>query len=510
MSSHINRFLDSIPLNQSISQMQAAIIGNLLACGWQQVATSDGAWTDVIPPVTETIGTSKFREVTRLYFTDSKITIGSYMACIADAIPQAVRLTAKTAGAVACAVTLEGATVTGAAGSSSSTANDNLRALYYALRDSADATIQGWSYVYNGSDTLVCTRKAIAAAVTCSGNANVNFFTHASPVLAGARSAYATNDAAFGYSVNVDLASGFVYYLQVFSRTIRLSTKCLTGTTGAVFASYIDHAEALAQVPGPGCTPIELVIGNENTGNATATGRVTHWWGMPMANGYRAPAFSESSYPSIASPYWIYDPDWHPFSGRADMMALSDVGLLYSYDNGGVGQYAFSSALTLGKCGSQTGSSRYDEFRVAPLGTPGGGGDLLSGYQNSHRVYPGFNLPDVFKWSGSEPNEASAWCAVPAGLASTSYTLQTAMDASSTYSSLTLNTTAGLPTTGSVQIGLERFDYTGTSGATITGVTRSAGGTAKERHFVGDAVLPGQWFLKVNTSALACGPLQPA
>lgn len=509
MSTYLNHYLDNIPLGYTISQMQAAIVGSLLACGWQQIATSDGAWTDVIPPSTEVIGTAKFREVVRIYFAATGITVGSYMACIADAIPQAIRLTAKTAGAVACAVTLGGATVTGAAGSSSSTANENLRALYYALRDSADATIQGWDYTYNGSDTLIATRKTIAAEVTCSGNANVNFYTHASPVLAGARSAFATNDAAYGYAVAADLTSGFVYEMQVSTRTFRLATKCLSGSTGAVFAAYLDHADALAQVPGANCTPIELIIGTENSGNDTVTTRATHSWGIPSATGYTTPYPSELAITTAVdgANSWAYsNPDWHPFSGRADAMAISDVGLLDPANTTYI--LTYSAERTAGKCGSTLTSGHLDMFKVAPVGLPPAVWTTTK--PASTRFLPGGSLPDVFKWSGSEPNETSAWCAVPVGMADSAYTLQTAMDATSTYSSLTLNTTAGLPTAGSVQAGMERIDYTGISGNTITGPTRGAGGTAKERHFVGDPVLPGQWFLKVNTSALACGPLPPA
>lgn len=504
MSTHLNEYNDTIPLGYTITQTQNAIVSKLVANGWQLIAQSDGAWSDVIPPSTETIGTSKFREVVRLYFTGTAITIGSYQVCIADAFPQAIRLTAKTAGAVAAAVTINGVTVTGEAGSSGSTANENLRALFYALQDSADATIQGWGHSYNGTDTIISTCKTIAANVACSGNANVTYSLHASAVLAGQRSAYATNDTTYGYSVTTDLASGFVYYMEVDSRSFRIGTKCLSGVYGEIFATYADHVEALAVLPdSPRCTPIELVVGTWND-NATARGRLTHWWGIPFGTGYNAIPNVDTSSPSPV--YSNENPDWHPFSGQAEALVVSDVGLHHTFYSG-VSSQEFSREITFWKCGIGGTSGKIDGFRIAPLGS--GPTSFDTTYQNSARFMAGLNLPDVLKWQGTEPNEACAWAAVPPGMASGAYTLQQAMDAVTDYTAITLNTTAGLPSVGSVQVGLERIDYTGISGATITGPTRGADGTGKARHFTGDPVLTGQWFLKVNRSALCCGPVKP-
>lgn len=505
MSAYLNEYNDSIPFGYSILQTQNTIVGKLTDNGWQMIAQSDGAWSDVIPPATEAIGTTKFREVVRIYFTGTTITVGSYQVCIADAFPQAIRLIAKTAGAVAAAVTIDGVTVTGAAGSSSSTANDNLQALFYALQDSTDATIQGWSHTYNGTDTITSTRKIIAANVTCSGNANVTCSLQTSAVT-GQRSAYATNDANYGYSLTTDLASGFIYYMEVRSRTFRIGTKCLSGVYGEIFASYVDHAEALSVLPNsPRCTPIELVIG-AGIDNSMARGRLTHWWGIPYGTGYNPIPNVDTSSPNPV--YGNQNPDWHPFTGQAKAFTVSDVGLhqcsYTSYSN-----QEFSREITFGKLGIGGTSGLLDVFRIAPIGSGPVSFDTSANYQNSSRFIAGINLTDILKWSGSEPNETSAWAAVPDGMVPSGYTLQQAMDATTSYTAITLNTTVGLPPAGSVQIGLERIDYTGVSGNTITGPTRGADGTAKARHFVGDPALPGQWFLKLNRSALCCGPRKP-
>ena len=122
-------------------------------------------------------------------------------------------------------------------------------------------------------------------------------------------------------------------------------------------------------------------------------------------------------------------------------------------------------------------------------------------------------LPDIYKWIGSEPNE-TACLANPqqaVGVNGEGITLKEALDASSTYSALLLSTVTGLDPAGVVIIKKEAFTYTGTSGGnTLTGVSRGANGTTKVRHFVDDQVEPGTWFMKLNGGAMCCGPTQPS
>ena len=112
MSDHLASYYDTIPLGYTITQMQNVLVGNLTTNGWQLLAQSDGAYSDLIPPSTETIGTDKFREVTRIHFSSNTAIVigGGYQVCIADAYPQSIRLTALTAGAVTPSVTIGGVT----------------------------------------------------------------------------------------------------------------------------------------------------------------------------------------------------------------------------------------------------------------------------------------------------------------------------------------------------------------------------------------------------------------
>lgn len=501
MSTFLNSYLNDIPLGYTILQMQNALVGHLTANGWQLLAQVDGDHSDLIPPATETIGTSKFREVVRIYFpNNTTITIGSYQAGIADAYPQSIRLTAKTAGAVQAGVTINGVTVLGAMGSSGSSANDNLQALYYALMDSVDPTITGWTFAYNGNDTLICTAKTPAAVVACSGNANVNYFAHAQSVLAGARSGYANIDSSIGYSVTVDLTNGFVYYMDIFSRSFTLSTKCLSGTTGPIFASYADHAEALSTLPPNGglCTPIELLVGNIPLMKA----RATHHWAACFAYGNK-------SIPNIETSQALstYDgtPEWHPFMGSGAPNTISDCGLAYCNQIGGP---VYGVEFPLYESGIVGVGTNLERFKSIPLGSGLYSSTDSSYRQQSVRFAAPMSLPDLHVWGGTEPNEASALCQVQPPLASYP-TLAQALDATTAYASIQLSSTAGLLAQGSFIIGTEGFTYTGVSGSNVTGVTRGANGTAQARHFIGHTVYPATWFLKVNNGAVCCGPNKP-
>ena len=513
MSTYLGAALDSIPLGYTILQMQNAIVGQLTSRGWQLLAQVDGDHSDVIPPVTETIGTSTFREVVRLYFpNNTTLTIGSYQACIANAYPQSILLTAKTAGAVQAGMTINGVTVLGAVGSSSSTANQNLQALYYALMDSVDPTIQGWSYSYNGADKLICTAKVPAAMVACSGNGNVTYSALGASVLAGARSGFVNNDVGQGYSVTVDLTNGFVYYMDIFSRSFKLGTRCLSGIYGPIFASYMDHATALAWVPdATQCTPIELVIGQQYDA-ISYSGKVTHWWSIPAGYGTRA-------IPAVETTYMMGNgenaPEFNPWSGRGTPLQVTDSPLNLTQFYGSQLLSKMMGELIFNACANVTSGNAipYGKYKVLPVGSVSKSiADLSFAsygcYQNCLRFTPEFSLPDIALWSGTEPNESAGMGQVVP--APSSYpTLAQALDATTAYSSILLSSTAGLPSAGAVIIGTEEITYTGLSGNSITGTTMGANGTARSRHFVGHVVSPVAWFLKVNNGAFCCGPNKP-
>lgn len=511
MSQLLAPYYDSIPASYLPVQMQNLFVGNLTANGWQLLAQVDGSYSDVIPPATETIGTSKFREVVRIYFPDNvTVKIGSYQACIADAFAQSILVWQKTGGAVQAGVTIDGVSVLGAMGSAGSSSQDNLRALYYALKDSTNPTIQGWDYWYDGGDNLVCTNKTITTNKVCSGNANVNYTNLASSVRSGARSGYVNVDVNYAYGVTVDLTNGFVYYMDVFSRSFKLGTKCNSGSYGPVFAYYADHATALAAMPAGGnCTPIELIVGIDDEVSGKAYCRPTHWWAIPTR--YSSQTMSNVDYFVSCPPYAI--DDCHPFTGATLPRVPSDAGL--SYWNGS--SRAIQDTVIFREMGGSDAQSSSNQgayqFKLVPVSSLG---VVVAQYGLncfSIRFQPPQVLADIYKWNGTEPIETSALGAsvpVPGALGS-GLTLQQALDDTTSYTTFTLSSTSGLNATGGgFFIGSEFFTYTGLSGTSPTGVQCAQEGTARRRHFVGDPVQPAMWFLKINGGAICSGNQKPS
>lgn len=506
MSDFLASYFDTIPLRYSITQTQNILVGNLTAHGWQLLAQSDGDYSDLIPPSTESIGTVKFREIVRIYFpSNTAIVIGGYQVCIADAYPQSIRLTALTAGAVTPSVTIDGVTVSGTTGSSTSTANENLQSLYYALRDSTNATITGWDHWYNGTDTVICTKKTITAAVTCSAT-NVTYSAHAAPVRSGALSGYASIDSTIGPDVTIDLTNGFVYYMEVFSRSFSLSTKCLSGTDGPIFASYIDHDEAVEACPTDGwCTPIELALGDNSATTLSASARFTHWWAIPTLYTTRAIPNSTTSTAIVGNM-----DEFNPFTGHGNPVKPTDCTTSHTGPSTGWEAYVSFEALCLESANNLTLAST---FKVLPVASVGSTRNRYTYYQNSLRWVPPMDLPDIYKWVGSEANET---CCIAnphpvMGVNGQGIHLEESMDDTTDYNTLLLSTVTGLPSAGVMVLKNEAITYTGTSGGnTLTGATRGVNGTKKTRHFVNDQVEPGTWFMKINGAALYCGNTQPS
>ena len=126
------------------------------------------------------------------------------------------------------------------------------------------------------------------------------------------------------------------------------------------------------------------------------------------------------------------------------------------------------------------------------------------GYQQFAARIPALPYPDVTAYLATAVNEG-----LHLVRSLTTTTLQTEMDAASDYATLTLGSTADLPASGTLVIGDECIPYTGKSGATVTGCTRSAYATAKAAHAVGTTVYLASWVVKINGCAMHAGYTKP-
>lgn len=408
--------------------------------------------------------------------------------------------------------------VTGATGAPGATAQDNLRALYVALKNSADAAFTDWDWFYtkpapqNANDTndyLYGVRKTAAPNIYPSPNANANIYYPGNYHKAG----FANLDnipggvtGAPGQTLTCDLINGFIYYFQINSRGFALATKTNANYFGPIHACYGDHAKAIAAMPTTqhprGLTPSELLVGFDGTSaNITSTATPAKFMGLSSSqNTAPSYAFDNSSYSGS-----------NPFSGYRTRDQFTDL-------SNSFGQYTPWYINTLqvpmvasGVFSNAAEPSSADDFQIhrmvmngnwqgtTPLASPTVTADAAM-------VVPMLDIQDWYRFRGTASNEALALVADT--VAAT--TLAQVMDNTTAYTSLNLTDASTLATAGFVIIENEVIQYTGKSGNTLTGVTRAKYGTAMQNHWTGDSTYQGLWFCIINGGALFCGFVKPS
>jgi hypothetical protein len=452
---------------------------------------------DIIPPTTETIGNSDAMEVLRWTFGTNFINFRSiqyskiYMS-------QVVAVREGNAGAVVPGITLNGATVTGAAGISTTSAKDNLRSLYEAIRVSTDPSYTDWYWEYqkpspqnadDGADYIYGTKKTPGTWVNITSNGNVNTTVISGPVapmVQGVTLWDTTNT-----TLTTDLVDGFIYYLQVCARGIALATKTNAAFYGPIHACYADNAKALTAMPIQSFplkpTPIELLIGwDDIPANAGASARSSHVWGISNQT-VRGISNIDSNY--------FYDGSWGtPFGhGRIRNKILDYFIHTSYYQNIPVSLYG--SGMFSG--GSAVGND-YQIHRINCIGETIGGND-----SSIVPVIPALDIRDWYKFVGVANDESL----MLVGDTTMSSTLTGVVAPTDTIISVV--STAGFQLAGYLVLENEMIQYTGISGNSFTGCTRGKYTTTATSHFSGDQVSQGLWFTKINGGAILCGYIKP-
>lgn len=457
---------------------------------------------DLIPPATETIGNADAMEVLRLEFGSNTLRFRGLQYARA-AQPQVIGLWQKTAGAVACALTINGVTISGAMGNVSSTAQQNLRSLYEAIRASADPTFLDWNWEYqkpspqgagDPNDYIYGVRKTLASNIVITPNLNVNAATLGSYSAAFPQGVNATNPA--NCTLTTDLVNGFIYYLQVNARGIGLATKTNSAFFGPIHACYGDHAKALSALPNSGwslrCTPIELMIGwDDVAANAGSTARTTHYWAVTEATGQTTQ--------NIVSTYGSAGTAFGKLVTKSKILDLSLAPGAYGEFTAGLwGSNLFSGGDAIG-----------NDFQVHRVSTTGeslssSSWVVSASSSNVRLAVPCLDLQDWYKFVGTATDEALLLVADTVAI--------TSLTANVGVGDVTVNvsSTAGFQSAGFVVIESEIVQYTGITASAFTGCTRGKYGSQAAAHFAGDAVGQGLWFTKINGGALFCGYVKPS
>ena len=462
---------------------------------------------DIIPPAADElgpnlIGNSDAFEVLRLTFTGTNIYFTS-LQYLKTSTPQVIALWEKTGGEVYGSLTLNGTTVNGATGLVGSTAKQNLRALYEAIRQDVDPSFTDWTWEYqtpspqnadDGFDYIYGIKTVPSAFIPMSTNSNVYGGMVSGPciVLSQPMPQPLNIFDASSTVLTIDLISGFVYYLSVCSRGIGLAIKTNTAFYGPIHACYANNAEMLTTIPNTGfglkCNPIELLIGwDDVAANSGSGARTAHAWAVSNQT-VRGIGNCNTNYPyeatcGTAFGFGRVRDKIHDYFFHSGYYQPGNVSL-------------FGSGLFSG--GSLVGND-YQIHRVNCVTETIGSGDT-----SITPIIPALNINDWYKFVGTATDEALLLVADTL-VTSTATTILYPADIA-----LTIASTTGFQSAGYIVIEGEIIQYTGLSGGnTFTGCTRGVYGTTATTHFIGDLVCQGMWFTKINGGALLCGYAKP-
>jgi hypothetical protein len=517
MSTFLKNEAFAVPPGTTQAVIQSTIDGKLTAQGWQRVTHDTTNFiSDFIPPVSETIGDGKWRQHLRIYYNTADISFSMYDYPVTDAAAQQYRLWSKTAGAVSLSVQIGSETVT-YAGTSGSTANDNLYGLFVALKASVAADVTEWNITYlpgtftSGTvDAIFFERKTITGTIqTFTPNANVNGNTQNDPVLASTPSAGSLAGALVGkYAATIDRSNGFYVYMSIFSRTAIISIKTISNCFGPMFATWQVNADAIAALPPKPSwmsnNPCRIIEGSWGYVNGTAA-QPAETYGVRFSNLYMLNTVWNYV---TSTANLIIAGNFNAAGGGGTIPGIMNSVQMNGHYLNNTDTHTSSPVGVFAGTNDQSSVGLFDVLGcvVNPVAfTPINGNYYLG---RKGRII-GFPLDDVYAaaFYNTDVNEVTCVAGIKN---STAYTLQQALDNSSTYATVLLNTTTGLAADGYVTLGQEVFKYTGLSGGnTLTGVTRAYNSTPLRYHYVGDEILQGVWFIKINGGYMYSGFAQP-
>jgi hypothetical protein len=463
----------------------------------------DGKYfVDVIPPVSEAIGNSMAFEFLRIRFTGSDIKfypLKSYKV----GFPQfaAFHFDNTAAGTATLSITINGRTVS-YTGSTGASAVENINKFYDTIRASVDSEIMGWNWRISSGSTqnsndgnyyLYAESKTVEATKVITTSATVF-----SRVGGSVQSGWVQDEVLQRGtlpSIGIDLISGFVYYMQISSRGIALATKTNIGFYGPLHACWADNAAALQYLPtnAPRCSPVELVCGyDEDSNNLDSMAFVSAPWclsGWTFAGlDIRGDSSSHGFVDRVVRRHEFYDAYLNNYGNDAysnTYIKLSGSGIFV--DDQFVGNdFQVHRAKTLGH-------RSFDIHTSSPYG-----------YGQDCGINPGIEISDWYKFRGTATNESLVLIAdsvIKTGLAS---------DFNIGDATVNLVDASLFQSSGFAVIGIETIQYTGKSGNTLTGVTHGRYGTIAYKHWTGDSIAQGSWFVVMNGGALFAGYNKPS
>ena len=460
-------------------------------------------FADFIPPVTEVIGNSVARDILRINFNATTMTLQPLQELL-TAMPMVFSFDTAGSGAVTLSVT-NGTTVS-FTGGGGNTSQQNARGLYNALASSVDPNFTAWNWIWPTPLVGVVGGGQIIAVQKTPGSQAVMTSVNITTRLRG-NYAQAVGVQGCGFpvaaSLTTDLTNGFIYYLQVCSRGIALATKTNVGYYGPVHACYGDSASTLSQLPtsdlaayGMPCTPIELIVGTDDVAaSADGTGRYSHYWSAIGALSGAAAGVTkdlESSYYSSST--------WSKmiFPGILGDTVSNSAN---SNNWGGAIVTAYGEGIFAGSSSNYPGTT-YPIHRLSVISGNYAGYAYGAGSDYAQGTWPSFANLDWYKYAGTGPSSEQLMVA-PSNDFTT--TITTAVATGDT--TINVASTTGFPVAGWLVIDGEIIQYTGGggSGTQFTGCARAKYATTALAFPVGTTVFISGWYCIFNTGLLFGG-----
>ncbi len=464
------------------------------------VPVCTSAYTELIPPSSEAIGNADSRDQLRIEvpFGGTTLFFRNILFPL-TARPQIMSFWQVTAGAVTPSITINGSTVSGPVGLVTNTAQQNLRALYEAVRASSDPNFTAFNWEYqkpspqNADDTndwIYAWQKVPGPNATVTAT---NVGVRMIGVYWPANTKEGVSGVTVGGNLSIDLNNGFIYYLQVNSRGIALATKTNSAFSGPLHACWATHNAAIAAMPPTfglsKVSPIELLIGNDNDSTyATSVAAPSHWWAIPQSTSTGFSGFNASN-----GNDWTMQAPFTRHNVRdkfQDAMASMPWTALQNY----------CRATLIGSNVFNNNSTIANDFQVHRVSLPNE--TITSQWYNG--MIPVLEIQDWYKFDGTATDEALL-------LVSDTVTVTSlTTDLATTDAVVNVVSTAGFQTSGYLVVENEIIQYTGITGTSFTGCTRGKYGSTLTNHFANDAVGQGLWIVKILGGALFAGYQKPS
>jgi hypothetical protein len=477
----------------------------------------NGAFFDCIPPSTEVIGNANTREVLRVYVGTTNI----WWRAIQETFmnwPQAIGIWGFAAGAVTQSLTLNGTTVS-YVGLASNTAGQNARGLYEACQASVNANFTMWNWVWTprnvvqyGSQDFLLIAKTPATNVWPTSSVGCTAYSRTQGVI----NAPMTQASQFMMAPNctIDLSNGFIYFLQICSRGLALSTKTNSSYYTPIHACYGDNTLANAQIPtadlapyGIPCTIIELLVGSDDVvANTGATAYLSHWWGTAQAWNSQAGLPPVEDYTTSWGGISIYTVCSAPFGHHHIVGQLQDFTSNCSCSWNSQGTYWGTSTM-VGE-GMFSGADAGQFWSVHKLGcNPNLFQGQVFGSNGPYAKYfgPGFPSVDWYKYSGSAIASENLLVAPIQD-----FTAMVSTSGTTTDTTINVVSTTGFPSSGWIILEGEIINYTSLTSTSFVGCVRGKYGTVPIAPLNGTTIYIGAWFVFMVQGLLFAGYQTPS